>query len=223
MLAARRQADNQRLATVDVCAWSQAPVAPVSSASSDTLMKKLALAALAISLAIVGFSFVTGVVAYMHGSAHMWAVGKPSREFGNLDRRYRVHWQTSCCMVHGPELLTHPANNAAIAVMTTLFGPMPGTYHGPYPDRAQAHDALAGSQHRVALEALEAPLLKARDCETLKRLFPPQPGMPAARCALFRDSTFVLGFEGYALLRAKDDGARYATYFMGTDEARLDR
>ena len=219
MLAAPRRANNTRHRVRLLTGARRASLVK----PPDTLMKKLALAGLAISLAIVAFSFFTGVVAYLHGSAHMWAVGKPGREFGNLDRRYRVHWQTSGGILHGPELLTHPANNAAIAVMTTLFGPMRGTYHGPYPDRAQAHDALTGAQHRVSLEALDAPLRKARDCEALKSLFPPQPGVPSARCALFRESTFVLGFEGYTLLRARDDGARYATYFRGTERAQLER
>jgi len=186
-------------------------------------MKKLALLVLVVPAAVTAFCFLNGAIGYLTGTASLWSVGYPGPEFGNLDPQYRVHRQTSGCIVMGPELLTHAANNAAVALMTTLFGPMRGTYHGPYPDREQARAALAASQHKLSLEALRAQVHGAQDCAGLRALYPPQFGMPAVRCAEFRESTLVLGFEGHAVLRAREDGAVYARYVIGADQALLPR
>ena len=175
-------------------------------------VKQLALAGLAIPVLVAVFSFMQGVAGYLNGTAYFLGVGYPGFEFGNLDPQYRVHRQTSGCIVLGTEFLTHLPNNAAIVLLTKVLGPMRGTYHGPYPDREEAREVLRGSRDVVALEALQSSSQQPRDCGALKALFPPRENEPVARCALFRDSTFVFGYAGRATLMARETGVAYARY-----------
>lgn len=46
------------------------------------------------------------------------------------------------CVIHGPEWVELEPRNAAVRGMTRLFGPMPGSYDGPYPIEAQVNAAL---------------------------------------------------------------------------------
>ena len=49
------------------------------------------------------------------------------------------------CVILGAEWVELEPYNAAVRLMITVFGPMAGTYDGPYPTIAQAKAALAHS------------------------------------------------------------------------------
>jgi hypothetical protein len=175
-------------------------------------MSRLFLALAAIPASVSAFSLMEGASGYLSGTAAIRGVGYPGPEYGNLDPEYRVYRPTSGCLVMGTEILTHVPNNVAIALLTKVFGPMRGTYRGPYPSRDEAGDALRGSRMVVALDVLEAPPQPAPDCQALSNRFPPREDRPVARCATFRDRTIVLGHAGQATLVDPEPGVAYARY-----------
>jgi hypothetical protein len=179
-------------------------------------MRSLFLALVAIPVAVAAYSFMEGTVGYLGGTAVFRGVGYPGREYYNLEPKYRVYWQTSGCVVLGTEYLTHVPYNFAVMALATVFGPMRGTYHGPYPTRQEAGAVLRDSRETVGLEALyHEQLTPARDCQALAARYPPGGGEKDPKCAVFRDRTIVLGDEGMASLVDTETGNRYARY-MGT-------
>jgi hypothetical protein len=173
---------------------------------------RLLLKLLAIPGLVGAWSFLSGALAYLNGTAAFMAVGRPGPEFWNLDPDYRVYRQTSGCIVLGTELVTHVPNNVAIVVMTGLLGPMRGTYHGPYPTPEQARAALRRSSDVADIEALRSFHHPIHDCAALRAEYPPRAGLPALSCAVFEDSTIVLGAGGEAVLFDSQTGTRYARY-----------
>jgi hypothetical protein len=173
---------------------------------------RLLIALLVIPGLVAASSFVEGVSGYLNGTAVLWGAGYPGSEYSNLDPKYRVYRQTSGCFVWGTEILTHVPNNLAITVLTDVFGPMRGTYHGPYPSREEASGVLRGTRDIVALEALQSAPQPAQDCQALAARFPPREDQPVARCAMFRDQTIVLGHFGQAVLVDAQTGTVYARY-----------
>jgi len=178
-------------------------------------MKQLFLALLSIAGLVAALSFMEGVTGYLNGTAVLWGVGYPGRDYWNLDPQYRVYRQTSGCMVHGTEILTHVPNNLAITMLTDVFGPMRGTYHGPYPSREEAGETLRGARDAVGFDAIDALQFQqqpAPDCGALAARFPVREGVEGARCGMFKNSTIVLGHEGRVILVDPRNGKVYARY-----------
>jgi hypothetical protein len=176
-------------------------------------MKQIVVGLLAVPMLIAGLSFAEGTWGYFAGTARLRGVGMPGPEYGNLDAGLRVYRSTSGCIVWGTEPLTHLPNNLAIALLTTLFGPMRGTYHGPYPDRSQVRDALRASRESVDGAAFnQVPQRPVRNCAALAELFPPRADEPTARCAMFEGATLVLGLRDEARLWSGNSGNLYARY-----------
>lgn len=95
-----------------------------------------------IVLSPVFVSFVLGAVGYATGTAKLRSMGLPGTEFHNPDRQTRCGRQTGGSLVNGGEFIWHTPNNAAVRLMAAMFGPVPGSYDGPYPTRAEAVAAL---------------------------------------------------------------------------------
>jgi hypothetical protein len=179
-------------------------------------MRWLFKAILAIPVTVAAWSFMEGTVGYLGGTAVFRGLGYPGQEFYNLEPKYRVYWKTSGCIVLGTEFLTHVPYNVAVMGLATVFGPMRGTYHGPYPTRQEAGAVLRDSGETVGLEALHYPqFAPALDCQALAAQFPPRNGGPGLKCAVFRERTIVLGDDGVASLVDAETGTRYARY-VGT-------
>ncbi len=89
-------------------------------------------------------------------------MGLPGPSFYNVDPQTRLSRTTGGCLVSGSEFLFQAPNNCTLAVLTKVFGPMRGSYDGPYPTEEQANAALGGAtalnmeqfkQGRIAFDA----------------------------------------------------------------------
>jgi hypothetical protein len=89
-------------------------------------------------ITVAALAFASGVLGYVTGTGRLEYMGMPSAEFYNLDPVTRAHKSTGGCVVMGTEFLTQDPNNAAIEGLSKLFGPMPGSYRGPYPTREES-------------------------------------------------------------------------------------
>jgi len=104
--------------------------------------------------------------------------------------------------------------------MARLFGPMPGTYHGPYPTREETRAVLGENGTGVVQRDLGS--------ELLSRGFP-QDGNWGALCtkgsppdtryvvANWRGETLIVLWGDTALLFEKTSGTVYATYVLGEE------
>jgi len=84
----------------------------------------------------IGFSMVWAIGSYLIGTARLWSVGYPPVELANVGRTTRLQSVSSGCMVSGGEWMMQLPNNAVLAALTFVLGPMRGTYGGPYPTDA---------------------------------------------------------------------------------------
>jgi hypothetical protein len=95
---------------------------------------------------LVGWNFFRGIIGYLRGTATLEYTGYPGYGYGygngNLDPASRAPWGTTGCRRSGFEALTHGPNNVAIRTLGALFGPMPGSYDGPYPTSVEARRIL---------------------------------------------------------------------------------
>jgi hypothetical protein len=91
-------------------------------------------------------NFWMGVGRHACGRGFLMYEGLPGTECFNLDPQLRCPRYTSGCIVFGDEWMTHGANNAAMWLMSGVFGPQPGAYRGPYPTEDDAKAALANAQ-----------------------------------------------------------------------------
>jgi hypothetical protein len=82
--------------------------------------------------------FGAGAVEYSMGRATLMSSGKPRLETFNLDTFARCPSSTSGCFVTGGEWVVQLPYNAAVLMLTVFFGPMPGTYRGPYPQQGRS-------------------------------------------------------------------------------------
>jgi hypothetical protein len=97
---------------------------------------------------VLGFG--VGVHEWFRDRPTLSYMGLPGAEFFNLDPATRCFRSTGGCIVSGDEWMTQSPHNAGLRLMTTLFGPPRGTYHGPYPSKEEAM--------RVTETAAETPL-----------------------------------------------------------------
>lgn len=86
-----------------------------------------------------------GFADYQTGSARLRYMGYPGPEFYNPDPELRCGRSTGGCLVNGTEWLLHEPYNLSVMLMIKLFGPMRGSYTGPYPSREEAVTALDGA------------------------------------------------------------------------------
>lgn len=103
---------------------------------------RLALLACVASPYAVAFFFA--LLSYASGTGSIMGTGHPAWTYA-LDRYTRAPPTTSGCIVSGNEWVWQESNNLALRMMATLFGPMPGSYQGPYPTAAEATDTLANA------------------------------------------------------------------------------
>ena len=98
---------------------------------------------LAPAVVIFGFNFTWGVVDYGRGTAVCRGFGLTGQEYSNLSPRLRCYRRSKGCTGNGQEFFTQEAYNIAVTKLIGLFGPMTGSYTGPYPTRASAYRALS--------------------------------------------------------------------------------
>jgi hypothetical protein len=110
---------------------------------------------LLLTLSPLGFSFAFGVIDYCRGRAELRYSGYPSPTGNNLDPELRCGRSTGGCLVYGDEWMFQEPYNGAVRLATTWFGPMPGTYTGPYPTETEAIAAVAEGVPIPAEELLE--------------------------------------------------------------------
>jgi hypothetical protein len=90
--------------------------------------------------------FLFGMVTYWTGSARCFYMGLPSLESENPCRGSRAPQQCTGDLVVGCDLVWQVPNNLGVGLMGLVFGPMSGTYDGPYPTKDEAAAALAAGQ-----------------------------------------------------------------------------
>jgi hypothetical protein len=98
-----------------------------------------------LALSPFALCFYWGVIDYSRGQARFRCMGLPSTRFYNIDPVYRCGRATGGCMVDGTEWMRDEPYNTAVRLMVKLFGPMSGSYAGPYPTQAEAEAVLAAS------------------------------------------------------------------------------
>jgi hypothetical protein len=113
-------------------------------------------------LLLVGGSFLHGVMTYATGTAHFEAV-RPRTDFENLDRATRARGGEPRGLSWVFVKLTTDPNDAAIAWMARLFGPMPGAYKGPYPTEAETAAILSLSGKDISLDNFVTGILLLKD------------------------------------------------------------
>lgn len=114
-----------------------------ATASASRRHRRLVCTALLTSPA-VGVPAVLAVNAtraFAAGNAELMVGGYPwdFSPYGRIDAETRIPHRGSGCM--GPPLYA-PIHNGTLLVLDAVIGPMPGTYQGPLPSRAEAQHAL---------------------------------------------------------------------------------
>lgn len=97
-------------------------------------------------------SAVWAVPDYARGTAKMRTMGPISLNYYNPHPQVRCGYLSGGCFSTGNEWLTIVPYNFMLTGIATMFGPMPGTYAGAYPDENQAKSAL---QHAISLSSKE--------------------------------------------------------------------
>jgi len=106
--------------------------------------------------------------------------------------------------------------------MVRWFGYMRGTYHGPYPTRAESFEAIESSTGTLTPESplsryseMGIPLERAQElARVVSRYFahPEWRSLPL-RWAIYRDATVVIGIpERLVILVDRGTGEKYANY-----------
>lgn len=99
-----------------------------------------------------GLSALGGAYGYFHGSGRFLTRGLPGQEFFNLDPDYRIYREPGGCMFYDSDIFTQAPHNAILASLVEHFGPMAGSYIGPYPGRAEAYSLIRKSQQTISSE-----------------------------------------------------------------------
>jgi hypothetical protein len=175
---------------------------------------KLGFIALLVSpfVLIPVFSFSSGMVGYFTGNAHLRYYGLPGAEFFNLHPELRCYKSTSGCIVNGSEIFTQTPNNAAIRMFAGYFGPMKGTYQGPYPLRDEVFQILTSAKSMpFDIGKKEAKTQKTPIPEKIL-LSEKVIGIKDLRYSLYRDSCLIIGNRFYAELYDYVTGRKFAVY-----------
>jgi hypothetical protein len=157
-----------------------------------------------------------GMTAYQYCTGTVRVPGFPSNkkfrsEIRNLDPKYRMP-----CDLGDPSLLT-PTRELTLELLVRWFGPVPGSYQGPYPDRKTAWAASRSATLSVPRAAISQPLVV--DGQTI-RLSPSDIRRALPRESLTSDDsnpTVALRlFEGTCLLVGRWSGANYCVEMIDT-------
>lgn len=100
------------------------------------------LLALLLILSPASIAVGIGAVTYVCGTARLWTVGLPSVKLDNVDADTRLQSASTGCIVNGSEWIWQIPNNVTVTLLAFAFGPMRGTYAGPYPTEQNAREAL---------------------------------------------------------------------------------
>lgn len=114
----------------------------VLGALANLVRRRWISAALIVACTPLTVTMLGGVAEYKAGTARLRTMGLPGLEFWSVDRGYRCEWMTGGCLSDGSEELRDGPYNTAVMLMIQLFGPMPGSYTGPYPTREEARAAV---------------------------------------------------------------------------------
>ncbi|MCE9580985.1 MAG: hypothetical protein K8T20_00560 [Planctomycetes bacterium] len=170
-------------------------------------------------LGLPAWGFAKACVGYVRGDAALMMVGLPSDEARNLNPDLRCAKRTTGCVVCGWEPFANAGNNVALRGLIHTFGPMKGSYVGPYPTREEAAAALRGAKETVAFTPDPAALNAALG-------LPPPPSAGLARMMFYRfdteppklsvaripGGTVIVGNEERAVLIEAATGKPYAQY-----------
>ncbi len=118
-----------------------------------TTKSRGALLALLLSPPLV--LFVVGAACWFTKYPTFIGSGLPSHEASNLHRKTRCYWQSMGCGVDGSEWLTQGPYNLGLSLMNGVFGAPPRTYHGVFPDKAEA-EHLTDSGQSIPVEAFRS-------------------------------------------------------------------
>lgn len=187
--------------------------------------RRFAAASLLGPLVVVpALSAAYGLVGYASGTAALYTVGpRPA----NLDPTVRCPRRSIGCCPTGHEPLTLLPNDLVVLALGRVFGPMPGSYAGPYPAADEAF-ALLDRAPRVVLAPCPGTL------EVEGRRVPAQPlerlgvsvghdGPTALRAVVVEGRALVVQREDdrdTALVLDVEDGRRVAYYDRPTPEDR---
>lgn len=114
-------------------------------------------------------AFASGVLGYVTGTGVFMSYGLAREDHFNIDRRTRAPYWNGGCLVQGTEVATMVPSNVALDMMGALFGRMPFSYDGPYPDRDEAFAALDGSGRELDVDFEHGRLSDAGEALQLPR------------------------------------------------------
>lgn len=118
-------------------------------------------------------------------------------------------------MVDGSEGFWQEPNNVAVRLMASVFGPMPGTYHGPYPTKEEVRALLRENPRRVEMKEVGLELVALGLPPERHSGFPCTRGVPPeAEWAVldYRGETIIVATENWAVLLERARGRTYAEY-----------
>lgn len=193
------------------CAWTGAlgfgPFVFASILAVFLVRRQFVIGLTLLALSPLVLCFAQGAVDYFRGQACLRYMGLPGTEFHNADPGSRLQRSTGGCLVNGGEWSLHLPYNAGAKAMVLLFGPMPGSYTGPYPDKDQTIKALTTAKEispddlikdRVMMDKREIKLDTGVGKRLLERisnsfLFPElREEMPPITATLWQDQCLIL-------------------------------
>jgi hypothetical protein len=161
---------------------------------------------------------VSGTTSYEYLAGTVRIPGTPPglrsrREVHNLEPKYRVlgssyyykplmpwAWLSAWTRLH------------TLAALVDCFGPVPGSYQGPYPDREQVLAAIRAARVLTTPEALTQPLLVAGrsiqlSAQDVRRMFETTPSVrtegAVLTLALFEETCLLIGFSSGTLYQVE--------------------
>ena len=108
----------------------------------NLLQRRFVHIAVILIISPFALSYAQGVIDYLDGSARIRGMGLPSTESLNVDPVYRCERSTGGCVVSGNEWIFQDPYNGVVRFMISTFGPMKGSYDGPFPTKKQVFAAL---------------------------------------------------------------------------------
>lgn len=148
------------------------------------------------------FVTLAAVVGYLDGSAALVASGLPGFRAWNIDPDTRLgRRMIGGCIVDWPMELVEDVHNDTLRSLVHLFGPMRGSYVGPYPSEKERGEALLGAEPvdpaavaRGALTVAGQPVTLAPEVAAaiLRAQYGSGEPPSEARCALWAGSVALL-------------------------------
>jgi len=159
--------------------------------------------------------FVGGVHGYLTGTGVLWEVGR--HHSTNVDPQLRLNRYQTGCFPLGYEFLSYPANNFALELLVTHWGPMRGSFLGQIPSRDETVGFLLerGKVAPASDGGLPPDELRDEVPQIWNRLHTDE--KERLRWAYYDQDTVIVGRElpsfGLAFLVDRKTKTRYAEYF----------